>query len=457
MLRHANRAWLAAYWRRFVDRLWAAADIEASPVRRAAVRSGRVLYIAVEGFVDDLCLLRASALAFTSLLALVPTLAIVFAALRGLGWHGERLEALILSRATVLSPDAIETVVHYIDNTNFAGLGVIGGCLLFFTFLSVMANIEQAFNAIWGNATPRSPMRRITDYFGVTIVTSVLLGIAASATALIASAPLAVTLEARWGLVTALERTMGLGAYAMVCAGFAFLYAFMPNTRVRLAPAFAGGLLAGSVWQATQWAYMWVQAGVGAYNAIYGALAQLPVLMAWFFLSWVIVLFGAETAYAVQNLHAYGRDRETRQRAGRGLEDYVAIAVCAELAQVSAGRAAPSSADDLAERLAVSPRLLGDILERLQRAGLVHRSEEQRGGWFLSLAPQSVTISRILGIFEGAFFDSSGKASAHASSAVVGLLATAARGREKGSLDLTLLDLVESRQQFSPVAGSATR
>jgi len=453
MARTEDKAWLAGYWRSFVERLWAAADIEASPVRRAAVATGRVLYIAVEGFIDDLCLLRASALAFTSLLALVPTLAIVFAALRGLGWHGERLEALILSRTTVLSPEAIATVVQYIDNTNFAGLGVIGGCLLFFTFLSVMANIEQAFNAIWGNATPRSPMRRITDYFGVMIVTSVLLGIAASVTAVIASAPFAVTLETRWGLVTAFERTLSLGAYVLICVGFAFLYVFMPNTRVRLVPALAGGILAGSVWQGTQWAYVWVQAGVGAYNAIYGALAQLPVLMAWFFLSWVIVLFGAETAYAVQNLHAYGRDRETRQRAGRGLEDYVAIAVCAELAQVAAGRAAPASADDLAERLAVSPRLLGEILDRLHHAGLVHRSEEQWGGWFLSLAPQAIAISRILAVFEGAFAD----APARASAPVLRLLAAVARTRAGAFPDLTLLDLIDVRSSAADSLASPPR
>ena len=453
MARRSTKAVFAGYWRALVERLWAAADIEASPVRKAALAAGRVLYIAVEGFIDDLCLQRASALAFTSLLALVPTLALVFAALRGLGWHGERLEALILSRATVLSPEAIETVVHYIDNTNFAGLGVIGGCLLFFTFLSVMANIEHAFNAIWGNATPRSLVRRITDYFGVMILTSVLLGIAASMTAVIASAPLAATLEARWGLVTVLERTMGVGAYLLVCAGFAFLYVFMPNTRVRPTPALAGGILAGSVWQATQWGYAWFQVGVGAYNAIYGALAQLPVLMAWFFLSWVIVLFGAETAYAVQNVDAYGRDRETRRRAGRGLEDYVALAVCAELARVSAGRAAPSSADDLAERLAVSPRLLGEILERLQGAGLVHRSEETRGVWFLSLAPQNVPISRILEIFEGAFAGAPLTVPAQSPGPVSGLLAVAARSRVEAFPGVTLLDLLDSGE---PAMGEST-
>jgi membrane protein len=438
---------LAGYWRALVERLWAAADIEASPVRKMALATGRVLYIAVEGFADDLCLIRAAALAFTSLLALVPTLALLFAALRGLGWHGERLEALILSRATVLSPDAIETVVQYIDNTNFAGLGVIGGCILFFAFLSVMANIEHAFNAIWGNATPRSLIRRITDYFGVMILTSLLLGIAASMTAVLASARLTVSLEARWGIVTALQRTMGIGAYVLVCAGLAFLYVFMPNTRVRVVPALAGGVVAGTVWQATQWAYAWFQVGVGAYNAIYGALAQLPVLMAWFFLSWVIVLFGAETAYAVQNVHAYGRDRETRQRAGRGLEDYLALAVCTQLAGVSAGRSTPSSADDLAERLAVSPRLLGEILERLQRAGLVHRSEDARGVWFLSLPPQNVPISRILAIFDGEFSATPIHPSAQVSSEVVRLLTSAAGTRAGAYPGVTLFDLLDWREQ----------
>jgi membrane protein len=448
MERSGTKAVRAGYWRALVERLWAAADIEASPVRKATLAVGRVLYIAVEGFVDDLCLIRASALAFTSLLALVPTLALVFAALRGLGWHGERLEALILSRATVLSPEAIETVVHYIDNTNFAGLGVLGGCLLFLAFLSVMANIEHAFNAIWGNAAPRSPIRRITDYFGVMILTSLLLGIAASMTAVIASTRFAVGMEARWGLETALQRTMGVGAYVLVCGGFAFLYVFMPNTRVRLAPALAGGVLAGSVWQGTQWAYAWFQVGVGTYNAIYGALAQLPVLMAWFFLSWVIVLFGAETAYAVQHLHAYGRDRATRQRVGRRLEDYIALAVCTELARVSAGRSVPSSVDNLAERLAVSPRLLGDILERLHLAGLVHRSEEARGVWFLSLAPQSITISRILAIFDGEFAPALTDTSTQTADEVLHLLATTDQGRVATPPGMTLFDLLDSPERL---------
>jgi membrane protein len=439
-----TKARFRGYVRTTADKLWSAIDVEASPVRRWVITAGRVAYIATKGFIDDLCLLRASALAFASTVALVPTLAITFAALRGLGWKGERLEALILSRATVLSPEAIQTVVHYIDNTNFAGLGVIGGCVLFLTVLSVMANVEQAFNAIWGNVTPRTPFRRVTDYFGVMILSSILLAVAASITLVLSKAPVAAHLEARWGFVSLLKETWGYGAYAVVWLAFAFLYVFMPNTRVAWLPALIGGVLAGSIWQLTQSAYIGFQAGVGAYNAIYGALAQLPVLMAWLFVSWVIALFGAETAYAVQNLRSYSLDREARKGMGRRLEDYVAVGVCSELARVSAAVGRVATVDDLAERLRVSPRLLGDVLERLRSAGFVHFAEQERGRWFLSLAPHAVTVASVVKVFDGHFPQSRELDEGDLAHAVYEVLDRATASRDRVLSGLTLESMVES-------------
>ena len=354
-------------WRRMVDRLWSAGTEGASRSRRLAIAVARVAYIAAEGFVSDLCLLRSGTLAFASLLALVPTFAIVFTALRALGWRGHRLEALILSRATVLSPEAIQTVVHYIDNTNFTGLGVAGAAILMFTFVSVMSNIEGAFNAIWGDVSPRTLFRRLTDYFGMMLVAPLLLAVAASVTAVLADAPIAVALQERWGVLSAAEGVLEYGVYLLVWLLFAFLYVFMPNTRVGSFPALVGGVVAGSVWQLTQWAYLAFQANVGQYNAIYGALAQLPVLMAWFFLSWVVVLFGAEVTYGVQNLGSYTIDRWLRESSGRRLDDYVALAICVDLARTADG----VPADEMAQRIGVPPRLTGVSLERLRRGGVV--------------------------------------------------------------------------------------
>jgi membrane protein len=135
----------------FLEDLWAA-DSDASNARLGRRTLGilRVAVLAFEGFVEDLCLLRASALTYASLLAFVPVLALSFAVLRGLGWSGDRLEAAILEKVTLASPQAIDTIVSYIDNTNVAGLGALGGIFLVVTFVSVMSNIEASMNAIWG-------------------------------------------------------------------------------------------------------------------------------------------------------------------------------------------------------------------------------------------------------------------------------------------------------------------
>jgi membrane protein len=383
-----------------VERLWSAGTEGASRWKRLILSVARVGYIAAEGFVNDLCLLRAGGLAFASLLALVPTLAIVFTVLRALGWRGSRLEELILSRATVLSPDAIQTVVQYIDNTSFAGLGVAGAAILLFSFVSVMANIEEAFNAIWGNVAPRTVFRRVTDYFGVMLIAPLFLAVAASATAVLADAPVAMGLQARWDVLATADQLLEYGVYVVVWLLFAFLYAFMPNTRVQIFAALVGGVVAGSVWQLTQWAYLQFQANVGEYNAIYGALAQLPVLMAWFYLSWVIVLIGAEITYGVQNLGVYAIDRLARHAEGRRIDDYVAIALCAELARDGAGSATTAHPDRIAGRIGVPPRLLGGVSERLRRRRVLEPGALP-GHWALAMPAKELRLAALLAIMEG--------------------------------------------------------
>ena len=428
-------------WRRTVERLWSAGAGGASRTKRVVVTVARVVYIAAEGFIDDLCLLRAGGLAFASMLALVPTFAIAFTVLRALGWRGSRLEEVILSRATVLSPEAIQTVVHYIDNTSFAGLGIAGAAMLLFTFVSVMANIEEAFNAIWGNVAPRSVFRRFTDYFGVMLVAPLLLAVIGSATAVLADAPVGLGVETRWAILSAAEQLLEYGVYALVWFLFAFLYVFMPNTRVSIFAALVGGVVAGSVWQFTQWVYLSFQANVGEYNAIYGALAQLPVLMAWFYLSWLIVLSGAEITYGVQNVGVYAIDRLARQAAGRRIDDYVAFAICAELAREATSGVSASHPDQLAARIGVPPRVLGGVLDLLRRGGAV-KADESPAHWRLGMSPRELRLSWLLAIVEGTLPGGIRHADEDLGARIHGLLRRAAAARDNVLSDTTVADLL---------------
>ncbi len=418
--------------------LWTAGADGATRFQRALVASVRVGFITLEGFVNDLCMLRASALTFASLMALVPTLALAFAVLRGLGWHGDRLEELILGKATLLSADAIKLIVSYIDNTSFAGLGVLGGSILFLTFVSVMTNIEASFNAIWGGVSHRPMVRRVFDYFGVMIVAPVLLAVTMSLTAAMQSNGALQWIGETWAVGSALRYTLSYGSYVVVWILFAFLYTFVPNTRVRMVAALIGGIVAGSIWHFTQFLYIRFQIGMGSYNAIYGAMAQLPLLMAWIYISWIIVLFGAEISYAVQNLHSYSRERRASGHSGQALREYAGLGIVGRLAAAADGRRQPPTVEELALAADLPTRLIRDLIEELAAAGLVHVSSEAPERCFLSKAPERIRVAEVLDLLRGSFRPA---ASDDGDAAIKRVLGQVRGARDQALAERTLKDL----------------
>ena len=375
-------------------------------------------------------------------MALVPTLALSFAVLRGLGWRGDRLEELILSKATLLSPDAISLIVSYIDNTSFAGLGAIGGSILLLTFVSVMANIETSFNAIWDDAAPRSLIRRITDYFSVLLIAPILLAVATSLTATVRSSSGMDWVSSVYGVSTAAEYVFAYSAYGVMWLLFAFLYMAIPNTRVRALPALIGGIIAGSIWHLTQWTYIQFQFGVGNYNAIYGAMAQLPLLMAWIYVSWVIVLFGAEISFAVQNVMTYSRERRRSHIVGQALRERAGVSIAAELASAATGRREAPSIEELANEMDLSQSLVRDLLSTYSADGLIHLSDEVPERCYLSLSPNQIGLSRVLDALRGGRSDTVDLAGDEDSNAVRAFLRDTRDARDARIGERSLADLI---------------
>jgi membrane protein len=321
--------------------------------------------------------------------------------LRGLGWRGARLERIILDRVTVLSPEAIDTIVTYIDNINFTGIGVFGAVFLFVTFVSTVTTVESAFNAIWDHAPARTLGRRITDYFGVMVVAPVLLAVAVSLTAAVQSNAAYGLLMQTWGVGAAARAALPYAAWVAVCVLVAFLYVFVPNTRVRLLPATIGGVLAGSIWQLTHWAYLRFQIGLQGYNAVYGTLAQLPLLMVWMYLSWVIVLLGAETAWAIQTVAVYSRERRAASKSGQTFREWIALAITVELAQAAEERTDAPTTEDLSQRFDVPLRTIRDIVMALCQCRIAHTTGSPKECCYLSLAPERIAVTRVLEAVRG--------------------------------------------------------
>ncbi|MFQ5477924.1 MAG: YhjD/YihY/BrkB family envelope integrity protein [Candidatus Binatia bacterium] len=428
-------------WMEFLgEEIWKDGIERASRMRAGIVTVVRVAVITAEGFWNDLCMLRASALTYSSLLALVPVLALAFAILRGLGWHGDRLAKLILEKVTVLTPTAVETIVRYVDNTNVSALGAVGGAVLLLTFISVMANIESSFNAIWGNVGQRSLSRKISDYFGVMVVAPVLLALATSLTAGLQNNAMFGWLRGAVPLGSAVNLLMALSAWFTVWLLFGLILMFMPNTRVRVLPALIGGVVAGTLWQGTQWAYIAFQVGVARYNAIYGALAQLPILIVWIYLSWMILLFGAELSFAVQNLSLYSHDRGTAA-GGYAFRELLGLSIMARLSAAATGDDDSPTLEDLARELDAPLRELRELLTAFGVAGLVHWGGEGGERCFLSLAPQSIELSEVIRVLRG---EQRGEASTQAADRERGVEATIAmlaRARTRTLGQATVADL----------------
>ena len=417
---HLRRA-----WRFITEDVW---DIELgslSTLKGMGVRSARVLHLVVRGFREDECPLHASALTFSTLMSIVPVLALSLALVRGLGdaetaktgirdWIRSWLTGDVAVAETVADGAAAETednsrvvladeadkllsqAFEKVENVSFAALGGVGLALLVWMVISVMSRVESSFNRVWGVPSGRSLWRRFTDYLSVLIVLP-FLATAASSFRIVDFAAQFVS----EGNAARLQGILDFGllryltVFVMTGLCFSFLMLFMPNTRVRLLPGLAGGFLAGALFLAWLRVCAALQVGVARSSAIYGGFAVVPILLAWVYVSWEIVLFGAEVAFAVQNCGTYRMEQRT-DRASMEARVILALAVVVEAARTMFAPEERFDVSRCAAELRVPVRLLNDVVAQLVRAGLLAELSACPGCYVLLKAPSVLRVEEVL-------------------------------------------------------------
>ncbi len=327
------------------------------------VRQLQVAVIVARGFFQDQCLLRASALTYTTMLALIPMLAFMFAFLKGLGVQN-LLEPLLLERLPLGSEETVRLMLDFVENVDVGTLGAIGLGSLLLTTLLQLGTVEHSLNAIWGVVEGRTLPRKLTDYASVLVIAPLALFLALAITAALRNQTLVAFLLEQRLIGDALLVVFDLLRYAVIWLALTFVYAYMPNTRVKLVPALVGGIVGGLLWQGAQWAYIEFQVGMAKYNAIYGAFAQLPVLMFWLYVSWAIVLLGAELTFACQNASTYAFERFTALTSFQ-VKERLAITLAFALVRAFAQGGGPWSAAAFAQEHRVPIRLLRQVLDTL--------------------------------------------------------------------------------------------
>ena len=272
-------------------------------LHRVAVFVLRVIHMLFRELMGGQLNLRAMSLVYTTLLSLVPLLAVSFSVLKGFGYH-QRLEHYLFDiMLEPLGPSGSEvaaTIIGFVENVKVGMLGSVGFALLIYTVVALVQKIEAAFNFVWQIDRLRPMAQRFSNYLSVITIGPVLIFSAVGFTATMLGTDIVqklATVEPFGTLFVYLSRMV---PYVLVCLAFTFIYLVMPNTRVRFQSALVGGVLAGVLWKITGWGFATFIASSAKYAAIYSSFAILILLLIWMYLSWLILLVGSQIAFFVQ-------------------------------------------------------------------------------------------------------------------------------------------------------------
>jgi membrane protein len=398
-------------------------------MRRFMVRLVRIVTLIFKGFRDDECSLHSSSLTFSTLMAIVPVLALSLVVARGFGdpntakdWVKGRVESWTQTftehsseqfsgDATVAEEDSdadaakrlanqinriVESGFEKVDNINFARLGAAGSVLLIWMVISVLGHVESSFNSVWGVRSGRPIWRKFTDYLSVLMILPVLMIAAAS---LPVMDMLTRFLDDNSAAVIKSIADSGVFKNFMVIGmtslAFAFLIMFMPNTMVKLKAGMAGGIVTAVLFIIWMTICAWMQVGVARSSKIYGGFAVVPILLTWVYVSWQIIFFGAEVAFAVQHYATYKMEQRSH-RANFHAKLLLALAVVTEAARSMIKGTPPLSLTDYAKNYRIPVRFLNALVDDLESAGYMARITEKEGVYVLMKAPSVLRVTDIV-------------------------------------------------------------
>jgi membrane protein len=354
----------------------------------------RATVVANTRYRDDVLSLQAMSLTYSTLLSLVPFLAVMFSVLKAFGVQNA-LEPFLAQMLQPLGAGASEvtnTIINFVENLRVGLLGGVGVAMLFYTVVTLVAKVEDALNQIWRLPRSRTWAQRITAYLSVVLVGPVMVFTALTLTASAQSYWLVERLF-EIGFVSYLfTLTTNIMPFVLLCATFTFLYKLIPYTNVRFSSALIGGATAGILWQLVGTAFAAFVANSARYAAIYSSFAIVIVFLIWLYTGWLIFLVGAEVAYFHQHPSAFLREALPGGK-GHRFQEWLTLSALVEITRRHFSDRPPWQPTELAAYLGVSS--LENLIDEFVRGGILLRSAEPEGV-ALARPPESVTVKDIL-------------------------------------------------------------
>ncbi len=356
----------------------------------------RLVFVAVWEFKESVLSIRATSLVYTTLLSLVPFLAVTFSVLKAFGIHQE-IEPLLGHALEPLGAKGVEitkSIIGFVDNLKVGVLGAVGVAGLFYTTYSLIAKIEEALNSVWRVQQGRPLARQFTDYLSVLLVGPLMVF---TAFALTASA------QNHW-LVQQVISIQPFGyimvwatkllPFVFICFVFTFLYKFVPYTVVSFKSALVGGITAGTLWQLAGLVFAKTVANSANYSAIYSSFAVLVLFLIWLYVGWLIVLAGAQVAYYHQHPSAYLMQLRWRQDT-HAFREHVTLAILLQMTRRYYGGSPPLAESQLAQSLNVPLSVVESAIKHLIECGIVVRTAEPLGV-SLGRPPEQVPLFEVI-------------------------------------------------------------
>jgi len=357
-------------------------EVGSSSIQRQLLKVLRVTYVSILDLMEGQLSLRAMSLVYTTLLSIVPLLALSFSVLKAMGAHNE-IEPFLFQFLLPLGAQGQqvgENIIGFIDNIKVGVLGSVGLGLLIYTVLSLVQKIESSFNLIWHVESTRSIGERFSSYLSVILIGPVMMVSAIGVTATVMNSSIVTYFAAIEPFGSLILLTTKVLPYVMVMGVFAFIYMFVPNTRVRLSAALVGGVVAGFLWETSGVLFATFVVNSTKYTAIYSSFAVVIMLLIWLYISWLILLFGSNLAFYIQNPSSLKMRREGFEISNR-VKERLALLLMQIIARNHHQGNKPPSLHELTEEVSAPQTVVRYVLKKLMAKKLLIESNQNPVGY----------------------------------------------------------------------------
>ncbi|MBK18241.1 MAG: ribonuclease BN [Rhodospirillaceae bacterium] len=422
---------------------------------RFGLRSARTTWVVISDLSRGDLNLRAMSLVYTTILSIVPLLAVSFSVLKGFGVN-EQLETAMMRSLLNFGAEGIaigEKIIEIVANVKAGVLGSLGLALLLYTVISLMQKIEYAFNYIWHVPQIRPLAQRFSGYLSVIIIGPVLVFTSLGISASLMNHRIVTSLKGIDPIGSAIHTAGSLVPVVLVIFAFTFIYVFMPNTRVRVLSAMIGAAVASILWHFAGWAFTAFVVSSAQYTAIYSAFAALIFFMLWLYVAWLVLLIGASVAFYHQNPDRVMLERTDPALSPRMMER-AGLTVMTEIAaDFLAERNRPTSTE-LAQRTGLRNETVVQLIELLAKEEFIVATGDSPQQWLPTRSPNTIRLSEVLAVMRSVGeSDSISPDSIRSASGLDSVFDMLDTTHAEALADKTIGDLVDNAvQPMTPVA-----